>query len=117
MLTFAIAAATCGALVGAPAPLPSYHATRRTQQICHMQMQDERIMAEMQDDRKVDALFAWISRAFAGDPKYNNLMLAFAAIYGGDERLQPLVDRAMENLPAEDEAVGEPISLLSLIHI
>jgi CYTH domain-containing protein len=30
------------------------------------------------DDDKTTKLFAWISRAFAGDQRYNNLMLACA---------------------------------------
>ena len=65
------------------------------------------------DDNKVEALFAWISRAFAGDPQYNNLMLAFAAIFGDQQnaQLRALRDNAIAQLPAENEAVGEPIPL------
>ena len=33
-------------------------------------------------DERIKSLFAWISRAFAGDDDYNNLMLAMAAIFG-----------------------------------
>ena len=36
------------------------------------------------DDDKVTSLFAWLSRAFAGDSRYGNLMYAFAAIFGND---------------------------------
>ena len=36
------------------------------------------------DDEKVEQLFAWLNMAFSGDMRYNNLMLAFAAVFGGD---------------------------------
>ena len=51
--------------------------------------------------------------AFAGDPQYNNLMLAFAAIFGErqNDQLRALVDHAVARMPAEDEAVGEAVSL------
>ena len=69
------------------------------------------ILSKMLEEKKVNALFAWISQAFAGDERYNNLMLAFAAIFGEDSRLQALVASALLKLPAEDEEIGEPISL------
>jgi len=31
---------------------------------------------------RVKSLFAWVSRAFDGDPRYNNLMIGMAAIFG-----------------------------------
>jgi hypothetical protein len=71
------------------------------------QQQNEKLI----DDSKVEALFAWISRAFAGEERYNNLMLAFQAIFYGDPRLEPLVERAVELMPDENEAVGEAIPL------
>jgi Tol biopolymer transport system component len=33
-------------------------------------------------EERMKSLFAWVSRAFAGDEDYNNLMLAMAAIFG-----------------------------------
>jgi hypothetical protein len=66
------------------------------------------------DDEKVTALFAWVSRAFAGDDEYNNLMLALAAIFGdlpeGSPVLQ-MLDDAMALLPPEEEVVGASIPL------
>jgi len=66
------------------------------------------------DDGKVDALFAWICRALAGEEPYNNMMLAFAAIFGehkSGSTLGAFVDNALAQLPAEDTTVGEPLSL------
>lgn len=37
------------------------------------QQQREVTVSAVLDDRKVEALFAWLSRAFAGDARYNNL--------------------------------------------
>eukprot|EP00957_Ditylum_brightwellii_P115128 8780097-Ditylum_brightwellii.AAC.1 len=34
------------------------------------------------NDEHTTKLFAWISRAFAGDTQYNNSMLAIAAVFG-----------------------------------
>jgi hypothetical protein len=66
---------------------------------------------------RITSLFAWLSRAFAGDEKYNNLMLAMAAIFGTN--LQPdsqplaMVQEALAFLnPDEEEVVaGAPIPL------
>ena len=33
-------------------------------------------------EERMKSLFAWVSRAFAGDDEYNNLMFAMAAIFG-----------------------------------
>ena len=84
------------------------------------------------DDERVKRLFAWLNRAFAGDARYNNLMLAFAAVYGdvtqhslysntltdmtkrpgAADALVQLVNDALAKLPADEDApVGEPISL------
>lgn len=76
--------------------------------------QEEFVVAAELDDAKVEKLYAWVCRAFAGDRRYNNLMLAFAAIFAPDPQASPyasLVDDALSLLPAEDEAVGEPYSL------
>ena len=54
------------------------------------------------DDEKVTALFAWVSRAFAGDPEYNNLMLAIAAIFGNlaeDSAPVQMVAQALKREP------------------
>ena len=58
------------------------------------------------DDEKVTMLFAWISRAFAGDARYGNLMLAFACIFGEHEPGSPyqqLVDVAMKKLDQDED--------------
>jgi hypothetical protein len=65
-------------------------------------------------DERIKSLFAWISRAFAGDDAYNNLMLAMAAIFGMNLPLdsEPLlmVERANKLLPTDQEyAMGAPI--------
>jgi len=64
-------------------------------------------------DARVRSLFAWVSRAFAGDDEYNNLMLAMAAIFGTN--LPPnsspiqMANRADDLLPSSDETpTGEP---------
>ena len=76
----------------------------------------EVVVSTALDDEKVKQLFAWISRAFAGDMQYNNLMLAFACIFGEHEPTTPyaqLVDNAMRELdPDEEKPLGEPVSLL-----
>ena len=67
------------------------------------------------DDQRVKQLFAWLTRAFAGDGRYNNLMLAFAAIFGTHAPGTPyaeLVDNALSQLPdGDDIPIGEPVSL------
>jgi hypothetical protein len=64
------------------------------------------------DDEKVTKLFAWISRAFAGDDRYNDLMTALAAVFPAVfvnvPDLKALMDDAMARLPDENEAVGAP---------
>merc|ERR1719491_476237 len=64
-------------------------------------------------DARVRSLFAWVSRAFAGDDEYNNLMLAMAAIFGTN--LPPnsspiqMANQADDLLPSSDETpTGEP---------
>jgi len=67
------------------------------------------------DDEKVRKLFAWISRAFEGDARYNNLMLAIASVFGDlPEDSQPvqMAKEALKSLPEDEEALtGEPFSL------
>lgn len=65
------------------------------------------------DDEKVTKLFAWVSRAFAGDGRYNDLMLALAAVFGNLPALEPMVQEAMELLPedAENTVCGASYSL------
>lgn len=66
------------------------------------------------DDDKVTSLFAWVSLAFRGDPEYNNLMLAIAAIFGN---LPPtsvpvqMAQKARNMLPPEEELVGDKFSI------
>lgn len=93
-------------------PLTSFQHVRAVTRLQQQEtLEHEALLASMLDDRKVDALFGWISRAFAGDERYNNLMLAFAALFGDDPRLRVLVDGALAKLPAEDVPVGEAPSL------
>mmetsp|Transcript_14012 Transcript_14012/g.16513 ORF Transcript_14012/g.16513 Transcript_14012/m.16513 type:complete len:387 (-) Transcript_14012:242-1402(-) len=64
-------------------------------------------------DARVRSLFAWVSRAFAGDDEYNNLMLAMAAIFGTnlppDSTPIQMAKNAEDLLPTSEEALtGEP---------
>jgi hypothetical protein len=76
-----------------------------------------RIDARLSDGR-VTELFAWLSRAFAGDAEYNNLMLAMAAVFGDlagrDDATGTMVaqlkERALRMAPQEEELVGEAFS-------
>ena len=69
------------------------------------------------DDEKVTKLFAWVSRAFAGEPRYNNLMLALASIFGNlPEDSEPVLmaREALEEMTAkydEETPIGDPISI------
>ena len=67
------------------------------------------------DDEKVRSLFAWISRAFDGDERYNNLMLAIAAIFGNlpqDSKPVQMARDALDSLPEDESALtGQPFSL------
>jgi hypothetical protein len=68
----------------------------------------------MLTEERETALFAWVSRAFAGDDEYNNLVLAIAAIFGNlpnDSPPKILLKKALELLPSEEEAVGAALSL------
>jgi hypothetical protein len=63
---------------------------------------------------RVTSLFAWISRSFAGDSRYDNLMLALAAIFGTnlppDSEPAKMVKEAVSLLPDEEELAGAPHS-------
>lgn len=66
------------------------------------------------DDEKVTSLFAWVSQAFGGDPEYNNLMLAFAAIFGNlpeDSEPVQMLRKAESLLPDEEQPVGDPLPI------
>mgnify|MGYP005852958977 CR=1 FL=1 len=68
-------------------------------------------------DEKVTELFAWVSRAFAGDDEYNNLMLAIAVVFGNLSKesmagavAHQMKEDALAECPLEEELVGEPFS-------
>lgn len=67
------------------------------------------------NDERARALFAWVSRAFAGEPRYDDLFLAIVAIFGDlskDSEPMKMAQKALEQLPDDEEmTVGEPISL------
>jgi hypothetical protein len=100
---------------------------RRAQQQPREGEQEFEVTAKL-SDKRVEQLFAWLNRAFAGDGRYNNLMLAFAAVFreeagvgstladinnrpGVGDALAKLVEDALSQLPPEDEAVSQPLSL------
>uniref|UniRef100_A0A7S3QJT1 BioF2-like acetyltransferase domain-containing protein n=1 Tax=Chaetoceros debilis TaxID=122233 RepID=A0A7S3QJT1_9STRA len=62
------------------------------------------------DEDRVTSLFAWLSRAFAGEDSYNNLMLGMAAIFGTNLPLDSepiqMVERANKMIPLEEECTG-----------
>ena len=64
------------------------------------------------DSDKVESLWAWVSAAFAGDPRYNNLMLAFSCIFGQHEpgsEADILVRTARDNCDMDEGLlVGDP---------
>jgi len=70
------------------------------------------LTADMTDE-SVTKLFAWVSRAFAGDEEYGNIMLALLATYGnlppGNE-IMKLLDDAMAKAPLEETNVGQPFN-------
>ena len=66
------------------------------------------------DDDQVEQLFAWLNMAFSGEPRYNDLMLAFACIFGDHPTGSPytsLIADALARQPDEEERVGEPTAL------
>jgi hypothetical protein len=80
-----------------------------------LQAQQQTVQVEaILDDEKVTSLFAWVSLAFVGEPGYNNLMLAFAAIFGDlpeDSAPVKMAKEARKKLPPEEETVGDPLSV------
>mmetsp|Transcript_12457 Transcript_12457/g.35390 ORF Transcript_12457/g.35390 Transcript_12457/m.35390 type:complete len:296 (-) Transcript_12457:394-1281(-) len=66
------------------------------------------------DDERITSLFAWLCRAFAGDPDYNNLMLAIAAIFGNLPEESPpvrMAKTALKDLPPEEKLMGDRFSV------
>ena len=68
-------------------------------------------------DERVTELFAWISRAFAGDEQYNNLMMAIAVVFGNlpqdsmaGQMAHQMKREALAKVPDEEQVVGEPFS-------
>ena len=64
-------------------------------------------------DRKIEQLFAWVTQAFAGDDRYNNLVLALAVVFGDLPKDSPprgLLEDALILLSPEEEPVGAPLS-------
>ncbi len=63
------------------------------------------------DDERVASVFGWLSRAFAGEIEYDNLMLGMAAIFGTNLPLDSepikMVERANSMLPDEEECTGK----------
>jgi hypothetical protein len=80
-----------------------------------LQAQQQTVQVEASlDEEKVTSLFAWVSQAFVGEPGYNNLMLAFAAIFGDlpeDSKPVMMAKEARKKLPAEEETVGDPLCI------
>ncbi|KAK3283496.1 hypothetical protein CYMTET_8807 [Cymbomonas tetramitiformis] len=76
----------------------------------------ERLQIQLEavlDEEKMTALFAWVSRAFAGDGRYGDLMPAFAAVFGNlpsDHYISELLVEALAVLPPEELPAGEPYS-------
>lgn len=67
----------------------------------------------LSDDR-VTELYAWVSRALAGDPNYGNLMVGIAAVFGDlpeDSVMKEVLREAMATIPPEEKLVGEPLFL------
>ena len=76
--------------------------------------QQEIVVSAVLDDERVEKLFAWICRAFDGDARYNNLMMAFAAIFGehdDDSAYTKLVNDALNAQPPADALIGDAVSL------
>jgi hypothetical protein len=89
---------------------PSYRPTTA------LNSDEQTVSLEMKlNDERARALFAWVSRAFAGVPQYNDLFLAIVAIFGNmseDSKPIKMAKEALNHLPDdEEETVGEAISL------
>jgi hypothetical protein len=92
---------------------PRFRTNDRCTFLCKAAQESVKIETTV-DDEKVTSLFAWVSRAFAGEPEYNNLMLAVAAIFGKlpeDSMLIQMLKDAREKLPLEEKPVGESFSI------
>ena len=111
LLFFLLAAVVQSFVIPHP---PRIHSTSTT--AFQLQAKEEKYVSidATLDDEKVTSLFAWVSRAFAGEPEYNNLMLAIAAIFGNlaeDSAPVQMVAQALKKLPPEELPVGDPINI------
>jgi len=101
-------------------PRPAVRAASRARSVTALAGEIPRrvvVSAELTDD-KVENLFAWVRCALTGDPRYNNLVLAFACIFGeqqGDagSSCAVMIEAAKQQLmqAPEDVPVGDPDSL------
>lgn len=67
------------------------------------------------DDEKVVSVFAWLSRALAGDRRYDNLMIGMVAIFGDlppDSQPMKMLKDAEKLIPREEECTGALIPRL-----
>jgi hypothetical protein len=103
----------------APAAIRSKFAVFRRQPACSVRTSyiagkltfaDRKALLE---EEQVTRLFAWVTCAFRGDERYNDLRAAFTAIFSDNPgpRLTQLLADAMKVCPREEEAVGEPFQL------
>ena len=97
-------------------PVVGQSTTRTRSFHLHAQPQQQTVSVQIGlDDEKVKALFAWVSRAFDGDERYNNLMLAIAAVFGNlPENSKPIsmLREAIAALPEDENSLtGQPFSL------
>uniref|UniRef100_A0A7S1BY18 N-acetyltransferase domain-containing protein n=1 Tax=Corethron hystrix TaxID=216773 RepID=A0A7S1BY18_9STRA len=103
-------------ITGIPAPVRS----RRTISSPYSPTASSRLLSQQRleietkiDDEKITKLFAWISRAFAGEEEYNNLMAAVAAIFATnlppESPLNNMLGYAMSNIAPEETQVGSPL--------
>jgi hypothetical protein len=103
----------------APAAIRSTFAVFRRQPACSrrtsyiagkLTFADRKALLE---EEQVTRLFAWVTCAFRGDERYNDLRAAFTAIFSDNPgpRLTQLLADAMKVCPREEEAVGEPFQL------
>ena len=110
--------------------VPQAHRSPRARGLPALRGQEAPYVAKL-DDEKVEKLWAWLCRAFVGDRRYNNLILAFGAVFGDDaedaylgeaiaeiksrpgiaEAMDELVEAALLEMPSEETAVGGLYSL------
>lgn len=96
---------------------PYRHATTTTTRQCRSlhvlsQQRQQLVLTPELTDKRVTELFAWVSRAFAGEDAYNDLSLALVATFGNlpeDSQPREMVRKALEQVPDEEAKVGQPI--------